>query len=592
MNAKLIHCATLLALLTGCAQVAPPAAVETAAKPVPVAQAVQKDSAEDDEPAMPASAASSSNLPKQALTNDILFNYLVGEVAWQRGRGDLAASAFSELTKRTRDPRLARRGAEVAMQGGRMNQALENARVWAELEPESANARSVMVGLLLGLGKYDEALPLVKNILSKQTMGLPRVWLELHDLLIKQQDKTGALNFAKTLAADYPFTAEARFVVGSLAFRVNDTQLAESEIKHALALRPDWEYAALYYAQLLHKTSVDAARDFLAEYLQKQPNALEARRSYARILAAKKAWAPSRDEFNKILEREPQNTDMLFAVASLSLEMKEPQQALATLKKIEEIGVRDASSLYLMMGQVYEEVGKPEQARQAYALVPMGERYANAQARYAKLLVAEGKLEEALKHLSERPFKSSEQQINWIQMQVQLLREARQYERAYGLLTDTLKKYPNNPDLLYDRAMIAEKTDRVDQAEKDLRAVLKVKPDSAMVLNALGFTLADHTRRLDEALKLIEAALKLEPDDPFILDSMGWVKFRMGKLEEGLSYLNKAYAARPDPEIAAHIGEVQWAMGRRQEAKNTWQDALKQNPDHEALLQAIKKFAQ
>ncbi|WP_137940172.1 tetratricopeptide repeat protein [Chitinivorax sp. B] len=589
MNVKLIHCATLLALLTGCAQLQQPVTDKTNPQTTKSAAQPEKEADEDDEVpvVMPAPSA---NLPKQALTNDILFNYLVGEVALQRGRGDVAASAFAELTKRTKDPRVARRGTEVAMQGGRMTQALENARTWIELEPESTNARSVLVGLLLGHSKYDDALPMVKAILAKQTVGLPRVWLELHDLLIKQQNKAGALQFAKTLATDYPFTAEARFTVGSLALRANEAQLAESEIKQALALRPEWEHAALYYAQLLHKTSVDAAKDFLADYLHKQPNALEARRTYARILAAKKDWTTARDEFNRIVEREPKNVDMLFAVASISLELKEPGVALDTLKKIEEIGVREPASLYLMMGQVYEDLGRAEEARQAYALVPMGDRYATAQARYSKLLVADGRLEEAIKHLSDRPHKSVDQQVSWIQMQVQLMREARMFERAYGLLTDSLRKYPTNVDLLYDRAMIAEKLDRVEQAEKDLRAVLKVKPESAMVLNALGFTLADRTKRYEEALKLIESALKLEPEDPFILDSMGWVKFRMGKLEEGLTYLNKAYSVRPDPEIAAHIGEVQWAMGRRQDAKNTWNDALKQNPDHDALLQVIKKF--
>jgi tetratricopeptide (TPR) repeat protein len=74
------------------------------------------------------------------------------------------------------------------------------------------------------------------------------------------------------------------------------------------------------------------------------------------------------------------------------------------------------------------------------------------------------------------------------------------------------------------------------------------------------------------------------------LDSLGWVNYRLGNLDQGLSLLKEALASRPDPEIAAHLAEVLWAKGQRKEAKNVWTDALRKNPDNEALLAVAKKL--
>jgi len=155
-----------------------------------------------------------------------------------------------------------------------------------------------------------------------------------------------------------------------------------------------------------------------------------------------------------------------------------------------------------------------------------------------------------------------------------------------------LEKLPNYPDLLYDRAMVAEKISRLDILEQDLRKLIQIKPDYAHAYNALGYTLADRTNRFDEAQKLLEKALKLSPEDPFIMDSMGWLQHRMGQQEKAAEYLHRAYGIRPDPEIAAHLGEVLWTQGKRDEAKKLWQSALKASPQNEQLLDVLKKFSQ
>jgi tetratricopeptide (TPR) repeat protein len=185
---------------------------------------------------------------------------------------------------------------------------------------------------------------------------------------------------------------------------------------------------------------------------------------------------------------------------------------------------------------------------------------------------------------------SDEQRALLIQAEAQLLREAKNYQESYDLLNQALEKQPENLDLLYDSAMAAEKLDRIDVVETNLRRLITLKPDHAQAYNALGYTLADRTDRLKEAKGYIEKALKLSPDDPFILDSMGWVLYRLGDQKEALGYLQRAYSLRPDPEIAAHIGEVMWTRGQQQDAEKIWRDASRDNPDNEMLQATMKRF--
>jgi tetratricopeptide (TPR) repeat protein len=185
---------------------------------------------------------------------------------------------------------------------------------------------------------------------------------------------------------------------------------------------------------------------------------------------------------------------------------------------------------------------------------------------------------------------SPETRIQLILAEAQLLRDAKAYKEAFGALSAAIDKNPGTADLLYDRAMVAEKIDKFDVVEADLRKVIELKPDHAHAYNALGYTFAERNMRLDEAYTLVSKAVSLSPDDAFIQDSLGWVYFRSGRVDEALATLKKAYEKRRDPEIAAHLGEVLWVKGARAEAAKLWQAALLENPENELLKTVIAKF--
>jgi tetratricopeptide (TPR) repeat protein len=221
-----------------------------------------------------------------------------------------------------------------------------------------------------------------------------------------------------------------------------------------------------------------------------------------------------------------------------------------------------------------------------------GKHYLAAQIRYAALLAKQGKLAEARTYLHGVKTDNAADRVKLIQAEAELLRDAKDYQGVYDLLGTALASQPDSPELLYDHAMAAERVNKLDVLETDLRRLIVLKPDYAHAYNALGYTLADRTNRLDEAVKLLEQALKLAPNDPFILDSMGWAQYRQGNIDASLSYLRRAYSLRPDPDIAAHLGEVLWQQGKRDDAHKLWQTSLDSNPQNAALLGVMQKFNQ
>lgn len=170
-----------------------------------------------------------------------------------------------------------------------------------------------------------------------------------------------------------------------------------------------------------------------------------------------------------------------------------------------------------------------------------------------------------------------------------MLAEARHFQDAMDVYDKALQK-GYDEDLLYSRAMLAEKMDRLDVLEMDLRAILDKDPKNSQALNALGYTLADRTDRYDEAYDLIERALEISPNDFFVLDSMGWILYRLGRLDEAIEFLNKALSVKNDPEIAAHLGEVLWVKGDKEAAQAIWDTALRETPNDDRLRKVINRL--
>jgi tetratricopeptide (TPR) repeat protein len=223
-------------------------------------------------------------VPDNQLNQEVLFKFLLSEIAAQRGNLQLAAQGYLEMAKTTRDPRLAKRATEIAAYGRLQNLALESARLWLELDKNNAQARQTVAALLVSSNKLSEAKPLLEAMITADG-NVAAGFMQLHSMLSKHPDRNAVLTITKELAKSYPQLPEAHFAVAQAAFSAGKYDVATTEIKDALKLRPDWEVGALFNAQLLQqRESNTKAIEYLRGFLQAYPKAREVRANYARLL--------------------------------------------------------------------------------------------------------------------------------------------------------------------------------------------------------------------------------------------------------------------------------------------------------------------
>jgi tetratricopeptide (TPR) repeat protein len=558
------------------------------------AQQPPDDDADDDEapPATLSAPATGTpqSLPVQDLTGQTLYDFLLGEIAAQRGNPGLAAQTFLDLAKRTRDPRIARRAVEVANMARMPALALEAARIWHETDPASTQALQTVTVLLVGARRVDEAEPYLAKLLAVDANAAANGFMQLGRLLAGNPDVEANLRVVRRLAASYPDLPQAHLAVSQAAAVANDEALALAEARSALALRPDWELAAMYEAQLLQRRDPAEAAKRLAAFLEKYPDSRDVRLGHARMLVLDKRYPEARAEFETILKRFPKDIDAIYAVGLLAFQAKEYAVAEDNLKRLLDLGYRDPNTVRYTLGQIAEERKDWTRAIDWYESIKSGEQVLPARIRIANVMAKQGKLEEARAYLRGVSVQTEPQRVQLVVAESQLLRDANLNREAFDLLGQALQKTPDQPDLLYDHALTAEKLDRYDVLESSLKRLIQLKPDHAHAYNALGYSFADRNMRLPEAKQLIEKALEIAPSDFFIIDSMGWVLYRMGDLKGAVRELRRAWEGRPDGEIGAHLGEVLWTLGDRDEARRVWQESLKASPENETLQKTLKRF--
>ena len=530
-------------------------------------------------------------LPHVELSEAILFKLTLAEIAVQRGQPHVAVPALLELARDTKDPRIARRAAEIAWNARFLPAALEAATLWLQADPESNRARQTVIALLVNQSRLDDAVPYLEQWLSGDPEHVGQNFLQLSTLVAGHPDKPAILRLIRTLAARHPQVPEASLAVAQAAWNADDQPGALEAARQALKLRPDWELAALFQAQALQRNSPDEAIAFLGGFVQAHPQARDARLNHARLLVSVRRYPEARKQFEVLLGEAPDNAEIAMAVATLSMQVRDYVTAEAQLRRALEIKPKDPDAVRLFLGQVNEELKRPDEALKWYASITHGAQFIPAQARYAGVLAKQGKLAEARRHLQGVTAGDAQQRTQLILAEAGLLRESGAYQEAFDFLGQAVASTPDAPDLLYDHAMAAEKVNRLDILETNLRRVIELQPKHAHAYNALGYTLADRNQRLPEARALIETAHKLAPADPFILDSLGWVLHRMGQNQEAVGHLQRAFDLRPDAEIAAHLGEVLWALGREAEARKLWAEALRNHPGNEVLQSTVKRLA-
>lgn len=531
-------------------------------------------------------------LPKRPdieLTEDILFKVLLAEIAGQRGRLDIAIENYLDLARTTRDPLLVERATRVAIYTREDDAAFEAAQLWVELDPKNPDAHQVLTVMTMRQGNIDQSLKHLEIILEASNGQLDQKLWMVANFLGREEDKTAVMLLMERLMENHMDDADAIFAFANVSARMGNMERAKGLLKRVIELKPDNEAAALTYIALLQKADEsNVAIEWLETRLKNGDVSFNIHMAYARLLTEVKRFEDARGQFEILAEKAPENVDVLYALGLLYLQTNKLEDAEKQFIKLTELKKRVFDSNYYL-GRIAEEKDELEKAIGLYQGVHGGENYFDARIRLSLILAKQGEIEKALGNIRSIQKAKGSNRLILVQAEGEILIGEKRYQEALATFNKAIKEQ-GHPDLLYSRAMLAEKMDRLDILEADLKAILAKDEDNATALNALGYTLADKTDRYEEAYKYIKRAYELSSGDFYILDSMGWVLYRMGRLDEAVDYLQQAFELRKDPEIAAHLGEVFWVMGNKKAAKEVWETALKGTPTDDTLLEVIERF--
>jgi len=572
----------------------------------------------------PTAAAAASTTPpavpvaplNSALDAPLFYQLLIGEFARQEGNTNDAVELILEAARRTRDDALFRRAVEIAAEAGSGEKAVTITRTWRQTLPKSVEAVRTQLQFLFALDRVTETAEPLRTLLA-MTSGSERASLiaSLPRAAQRAKDKAGvAAQFQQLLTPylDLPETrTAARVALGRMRLAEGKPAAALELARGAQAHDPSALGPALLALDLMNQAGakVDAEAETLVKRYLAEPNAEPVlRQAYASLLATQQRIAEAAQQLRLVTAARPQQPALWLSLGELELDLRHPEQAEQALLMALELahqppadaaasddgdpagGNVRVSRIYLLLARAAELRNDDAGVAQWLARIDPKEIDPPAIAMRAGLLTRQGRLEEARALVRSAPADTPAALRTRTLMEVQLLREQKQLAEARNVLASANAQSPGDIDLIYEQAMIDERLDKLDEMELLLRQVIKLQPDHAQALNALGYSLADRSLRLDEARQLVMHAHELAPADPFIADSLGWVEFRRSNLGEAVRWLRQAYAARNDTEIAAHLGEALWTQGHQEEALQIWRDAQGRDAGNEVLRETLTRL--
>ncbi|MCP3852832.1 MAG: tetratricopeptide repeat protein [Gammaproteobacteria bacterium] len=518
----------------------------------------------------------------QELTPELLYDLMLAEIALQRNDYSLAFNKYYEAAKQTRDSRLAKKATRVTLFSKNDEQTFKAVKLWSEIQPDNIDVQQIYASSLISQNQDTLALVALKKVIELSdnfAKGFERSLAIIET--IEEQER--AEQFFAGLAQGHENDVQIKFYQAKLAFKFVDYPSTEKYLNQVLTVNPEHLESLILKVELLKKQNKEPqAIQTLQQVLTKLPDNTATRLELARLLVKAKKEKQALYQIETLAKKELA-PEVLFAISLLAIEINKLDEARLYLERLHAHRLYASESAYF--------IGQLEAGRENYAeaegwfkRVSNGKYTFEAYLGLVMVYSQQNKFDEAFKLLEHSSAVNNKQSTEILQIKAEVYAKAKNYTKAYEIYTQAIKQAPNNHDVLYGRAMLAEKFDRIDLLEKDLHTILAANPKDNQALNALGYTLADRTERYDEALQYIQRALDINPEDVATLDSMGWVLYKMGRNNDALKYLKKAYEKDPDPEIAAHYGEVLWVAGQTQKAKLIWDKALKIDPEHRILV--------
>lgn len=524
------------------------------------------------------------------IDQEVLYLLMAAELAGQRNQYDLALDAYLQAAKRVDDPRIAERAVKIGLFLKDERRTQEAVAVWLSKDGKNLGARKFAVLLAIKQADRKAAVENLDAMLMDDPAGFESGLLEMLKLLEKEGRTQFTYDALEEVSKRHPADPGLLFVQAVLASMLPDNVLAQQKLDQVLDLQPDWNKAIIFQAQLAGRGGdLDKARRYLEKAVKQAPDDVRLRKMLLEVLVNTGAYDDAVRLCQSVLDEKPDDGDSLFSMALIHLQQNQLEKAENYLEKLVVDPEWEAQASFYL-GRIEAELKHYDKALVWYDKVSDGPYAFDADMAAISLLINQKRFDDAEQRILRMEAKYPEQKQRVLMGKAEIFNQQGRYQEAFDALTAALSDGSENRDVLYARALIAERLNKLDVLEADLQKILQKKPDDVAALNALGYTLADKTDRYDEAEKYLEKALKLQPDEAVVIDSYGWLLFKRGQPDQALFYLRKAYEKQPENEIAAHVAEVLWTQGNRKEAVELFERVFKKASEDEYLLEFKKRF--
>ena len=534
--------------------------------------------------AVDATGVASKKEQKTSIDPDVLFTLLTAELAGQRGQYDIALEGYMEAAKRAHDPRFSERAVMIAMYMKNASKTKEALDLWLSQDPKNQSAHKIAALLSLRAGNKAVAIEQLNAMLDVDPAGFESDLLELAGVLEKEGKLNAVYDALEALSVQHPDQAEIYLLQSILAIQKKEKNLAEIKVEKALKLKPDWDKALIFQAQIaIMSGDLKKAKLELYNASLKYPENNKISKMYAQVLIKTEDYKEAIEVYKKVVLADPKDLESQFAEGLVYLQLNQYDSAEDIFKKLSE-QPESQYQAYFYLGKIEEKQGDIKKSLEWYDKVVDGPFVFDASISAISLLQKDKQLDEASSRLSLLQERFPKQKLRLLLVQVELYNQQKKYDEAFNILTKGLIDYPDEKELLYAHALMAERVNKPDIVENNLKKILAVEPNNVEALNALGYTLLNRSTRYADAEKYLKKALSLEPNQAVIIDSYGWLQFKLGNTEKALGYLQQAYEKQQENEIAAHLAEVLWALDRKDEARQLFNKAIKNAPDDEYLM--------
>ena len=521
---------------------------------------------------------------KTAIQPDVMFLLMTAELAGQRGRYDVAFEGYMEAAKRVKDARFAERAAMIAMYIKDVNKTKDAVNLWLGLDKNNQSALKIAALSSLIVGDNKAAAEYLDVLFKLDMAGFEKSSLELAAMLSKEAKAKLTYNVLTDLLVKHPNNSGLFFIKSLLAMQINDRKEAEFNIQKALIIQPEWDKALTFQAQLaLLSGNISKAVADLRIATEKHPENDKIKKLYAQLLIKNKDYQQAEKIYQQLIKVHPEDNENQFALALIYIQDGNDDAAESLLMRlVEDNQWQDQASFYL--GKLEEKHNNSSMAIKWYDKVKSGAAAFDAGLSVAILLAKDKNFDDAKIRLQVLVRQFPKQKTKLLLMEAEFLNQQRQFQQAFDLLTSLLVDNPDEKDVLYTHALMADRLGKLDILEADLNKILVKDSDNTQALNALGYALVEKTDRYAEAEQYLLRALKLAPKEAVILDSYGWLEYKRGHLSNALDYLRRAFDRQKETEIAAHLVEVMWVIGKKEEAKALFKEVFKHSPEDEFLL--------